>query len=206
MVDPVFGARGIIRDTCAAGHTDFIGASSPRRSLFQRLEREFAGPVFHRGEQCTLARRTEQSGRELAPGGATDENASCSASNHGLRPALPQHACRCPQHIQPTAASCLSLNSPDLPIRCGCAMARRNRRRMKPSPVHPSSAETAQLDNAPARNTWYHVLPRRDDDARFRGTPTKRNDPLNLANASPSEAQARTTVQPTPRTYASQSR
>ena len=24
-----------------------------------RLEREFAGPVFHRGEQCTLARRTE---------------------------------------------------------------------------------------------------------------------------------------------------
>ena len=124
----------------------------------------------------------------------------------GLRPALPQHACRCPQHIQPTAASCLSLNSPDLPIRCGCAMARRNRRRMKPSPVHPSSAETAQLDNAPARNTWYHVLPRRDDDARFRGTPTKRNDPLNLANASPSEAQARTTVQPTPRTYASQSR
>jgi len=86
MVDPVFGARGIIRDTCAAGHTDFIGASSPRRSLFQRLEREFAGPVFHRGEQCTLARRTEQSGRELAPGGATDENASCSASNHRAPP------------------------------------------------------------------------------------------------------------------------
>jgi len=27
-------------------------------------------------------------------------------------------------------------------------MARRNRRRMKPSPLHPISAETAQLDNA----------------------------------------------------------
>ena len=35
MVDPVSGARGIIRDTCADGDTDFIGASSPRRSLFQ---------------------------------------------------------------------------------------------------------------------------------------------------------------------------
>src|SRR5271169_5689909 len=50
--------------------------------------------------------------------------------------------------IQPAAASCLSLNSPDLPIRCGCAMAQRNRRRMMPSPLHPISAETAQLDNA----------------------------------------------------------
>ena len=27
-----------------------------------RLEREFAGPVFHRGEECTLSRHTEQSG------------------------------------------------------------------------------------------------------------------------------------------------
>jgi hypothetical protein len=33
--------------------------------------------------------------------------------------------------------ACLSLNSPDLPIRCGCAMAQRNRRRIKPSPLHP---------------------------------------------------------------------
>ena len=32
------------------------------RSECFRLEREFAGPLFHRGEQCTLARRTEQSG------------------------------------------------------------------------------------------------------------------------------------------------
>ena len=38
-----------------------------------------------------------------------------------VRPAIPQHACRCPQHIQPAAASYLSLNSPGLPIRCGCA-------------------------------------------------------------------------------------
>jgi hypothetical protein len=31
-------------------------------------------------------------------------------------------------------------------------MAQRNRRRMMPSPLHPSSAETAQLDNAIARH------------------------------------------------------
>ena len=45
-------------------------------------------------------------------------------------------------------ASCLSLDSPDLPIRCGCTMAQCDRRRMKPSPPRPISAETAQLDNA----------------------------------------------------------
>jgi hypothetical protein len=71
----------------------------------------------------------------------------------GLRPAIPEHACRGPQHIQPSAASCLSLNSPDLPIRCGCAMAQRNRRRIKPSLLRPLPAETAQLDNALAGHT-----------------------------------------------------
>ena len=30
-----------------------------------RLEREFAGPDFHRGEQCTLARHTQQHRRKL---------------------------------------------------------------------------------------------------------------------------------------------
>src|SRR5690349_8059284 len=65
----------------------------------------------------------------------------------GLHPALPQYARRCPQHIQPSAASCLSFYPSDLPIRCGCAMAQRDRRRMKTSPLHVISAETAQLDN-----------------------------------------------------------
>jgi hypothetical protein len=36
-----------------------------------RLEREFAGPGFYRGEQCTLSRRTEQSGREFASAGSS---------------------------------------------------------------------------------------------------------------------------------------
>ena len=92
---------------------------------------------------------TEQSGRELTPGGATTGAQAAALQITGLRPALPQYARRCPQHIQPSAASCLSLDSSDLPIRCGCAMAQRDRRRMKPSPLHLISAETAQLDNAP---------------------------------------------------------
>jgi hypothetical protein len=33
-------------------------------------------------------------------------------------------------------------------------MAQRNRRRMMPSPLHPVSAETAQLDNAPVAAAW----------------------------------------------------
>jgi hypothetical protein len=41
-----------------------------------------------------------------------------------------------------------SLNTSDLPIRCGCAMAQRDRRRVKLSQLHPISAETAQLDSA----------------------------------------------------------
>jgi DDE domain len=76
-----------------------------------------------------------------------DESASCSGSNHRASPAVPQHACRSPQHIQPATPSCLLLGPPDLPIRCGCAMAQRNRRRMKPSPVAPVSGETALLQS-----------------------------------------------------------
>ena len=36
-----------------------------------RLEREFAGPDFHRGERCALPRHTEQSSREFASADAT---------------------------------------------------------------------------------------------------------------------------------------
>jgi hypothetical protein len=36
-----------------------------------RLEREFAGPDFHRGERCALPRHTKQSGREFASTDAT---------------------------------------------------------------------------------------------------------------------------------------
>ncbi len=77
-----------------------------------------------------------------------DESASCSASNHRAPPSASSACMLLSTTHQPSAASCLSLNAPDLPIRCGCAMAQRDRRRMKPSPLYPISAETAQLDNA----------------------------------------------------------
>ena len=34
------------------------------RPEYFRLEREFAGPDFHRGEQCTFSRHTHQPGRK----------------------------------------------------------------------------------------------------------------------------------------------
>jgi hypothetical protein len=36
-----------------------------------------------------------------------------------IGPALPQHACRCPQHLQPSTPSRLALNAADLPSRGG---------------------------------------------------------------------------------------
>jgi hypothetical protein len=35
------------------------------RPEYFRLEREFAGPDFHRGEQCTFSRHTDQRGRAI---------------------------------------------------------------------------------------------------------------------------------------------
>ena len=64
------------------------------RSECFRLEREFAGPVFHRGEQCTLARRTEQSRGELASGGATTRAQVAAVQVGSIRPTLSQHARR----------------------------------------------------------------------------------------------------------------
>jgi hypothetical protein len=47
------------------------------RPEYFRLEREFAGPDFHRGEQCTFSRHTYQSGRTRdPPGGARAEEPS----------------------------------------------------------------------------------------------------------------------------------
>jgi hypothetical protein len=156
-----------------------------------RLEREFAGPDFHRGEQCTLSRHTEQSGRELTPGGPTTGAQAAALQITGLRPALPQYARRCPQHIQPSAASCLSLDPSDLPIRCGCAMAQRDRRRVKTSPLHLISAGTGQLDNAaqavpmttmPMSRANQPALPRLLHAGHANADPRSRLLPINLSN------------------------
>src|ERR1700736_5113408 len=88
------------------------------------LEREFAGPVFHRGEKCTLSRHTEQSGREFASGSATTRAQNAAVQIGSIGPALPQHACRSPQYLQSSTPSRLAVNAPDLPSRGGDPMAR----------------------------------------------------------------------------------
>ena len=65
-----------------------------------------------------------------------DERAKCSGSSRLLRTALPQHACRRPQHLQPSTPSRLALDAPDLPSRGGEPMAGCGRSRML---MHPAS-------------------------------------------------------------------
>ena len=48
----------------------------------------------------------------------------------GFGPALPEHACRRPQYLQPSTPSRLPVDAPDLPCRGGEPMARRDRRDM----------------------------------------------------------------------------
>jgi hypothetical protein len=64
------------------------------RPEYFRLEREFAGPDFHRGEQCTFSRHTFQhcrTGHQTPDNNAknalfagSDEGASCCSSHHLL--------------------------------------------------------------------------------------------------------------------------
>ena len=93
------------------------------RSECFRLEREFAGPVFHRGEQCTLARRTEQSGGKLASGGTTARAQNATVQVGSFRPVFSQHVRRRSQHLQSSTPSRLAVNAPDLPRRGGEPMA-----------------------------------------------------------------------------------
>src|SRR4029077_3716353 len=82
-----------------------------------RLEREFAGPVFHRGEQCTLSRHTERSGGELASARTAPRPQDAALQVAPIRPPLPQHACRGPHHLQPPTPPRLAINAADLSSR-----------------------------------------------------------------------------------------
>ena len=104
-----------------------------------RLEREFAGPVFHRREQCTLSRHTEQSRRKFPSSGAPPRAQNATVQVSSIRPALPQHPCRRPQHIQSSTTPRLPINAADLPSRSDGAVAR-CRRCMKPDLPLPVSA------------------------------------------------------------------
>ena len=92
-----------------------------------RLEREFAGPVFHRGEQCTFSRHTKQSSGKFASGGATTRAQNTAVQIGSIRPAYPQHACRHPQYLQSPTPSYLSIDASDLQSRSCQQLANRGR-------------------------------------------------------------------------------
>jgi hypothetical protein len=77
-----------------------------------RLEREFAGPDFHRGERCALPRHTEQSGREFASADATAGAQDATLQITRISPTLPVHSRRCPQHLQRPTPSHVGPNAP----------------------------------------------------------------------------------------------
>ena len=77
-----------------------------------RLEREFAGPDFHRGERCALPRHTEQSGREFASADPTAGAQDATLQERGLSPEVPLNARRRLQHFQRPTPSHVSSISP----------------------------------------------------------------------------------------------
>ena len=77
-----------------------------------RLEREFAGPDFHRGERCALPRHTEQSGREFASADATTRAQDAAVQIARISPTVPVRSCRRPQHIQHPAPSHVPQHAP----------------------------------------------------------------------------------------------
>ena len=92
-----------------------------------RLEREFAGPDFHRGERCALPRHTEQSGREFASTDPTAGAQDATLQERGLSPEVPLHPRRRLQHFQRPTPSHVSSNTPR-PTRRGDDHVARGRR------------------------------------------------------------------------------
>ena len=70
-----------------------------------RLEREFAGPDFHRGERCALPRHTEQSGREFASTDTTTRAQDATLQIARISPKVPVRSRRRSQHVQRPASS-----------------------------------------------------------------------------------------------------
>ena len=77
-----------------------------------RLEREFAGPDFHRGERCALPRHTEQSGREFGSTDTTTRAQDATLQIARFSPALPVDSRRRLQHLQHPAPSHVPRHAP----------------------------------------------------------------------------------------------
>src|SRR6202007_1463135 len=79
----------------------------------------------------------KQSGREFASAGAATRAQNAALQIASICPALPQHACRGPQHLQRSTPSRLAIDAADLPIRGGERMAECGGGRVI---AHPASA------------------------------------------------------------------
>jgi len=90
-----------------------------------RLEREFAGPDFHRGERCALPRHTEQSGWEFASTDATARAEDAAFQIARISPTIlvcsrrrSQHLqCPAPSHFPPHASRPKRRSVPDVASR-----------------------------------------------------------------------------------------
>jgi hypothetical protein len=74
--------------------------------------------------------RKKQSRRKFPSSGATTRAQDATVQVSSICPALPQHPCRRPQHVQPSTPPHLSVHAAGLPSRSGGAVAR-CRRNMK---------------------------------------------------------------------------
>jgi len=96
-----------------------------------RLEREFAGPDFHRGERCALPRHTEQSRREFASTNPTKGAQDATLQEPGLSPKISLHSRSRLQHIHRPAPPHISSNAPSLSRRGDEYVARGSCGRLK---------------------------------------------------------------------------
>ena len=96
-----------------------------------RLEREFAGPDFHRGERCALPRHTEQSDREFASADPTMGAQDAALQERLLRAEVSLSPRRRVQHFQRPTPSHLSSITPRAPRRGDGHMPRGRCGRMK---------------------------------------------------------------------------
>jgi hypothetical protein len=96
-----------------------------------RLEREFAGPDFHRGERCALPRHTEQSGRKFASADQTTGAQDATFQERSLGAEIPLNPRRRLQHLQRPTPSHISSNAPCASRRGDDHVARGLCRRLK---------------------------------------------------------------------------
>src|SRR5271169_6273169 len=91
-------------------------------------------------------------GRELPPSRATARAQDAAVQVGSIRPALPQHARRRPQYVQPSTPSHLPVDAADLQSRSGSAMVRRRCSDVRPNPLAPFQASARCRDKALAHH------------------------------------------------------